>query len=142
MIPSSDDLNYITDDDFLRHLRHYTPGLETLPVASADHSAVSGPSANAPGGELLKWIGHITRRDVRVGEISGLSQEEAVPGGAPTEEGVARRHSPIAGEAGVARGNLPGNTTGGITAASTAESFESRRDACSYACWHCSTIPH
>ena len=31
----------------------------------------------------------------------------------------------------------PWNTTGWITGASTAGAFASRRDACSYACWHC-----
>ena len=67
------DHNYITEDDFLRDLRHYTSVLEPLPGASADYIGVGGLSDNPPVAELLEQISEITRR------------EGATPGGEPTD---------------------------------------------------------
>ena len=80
-----DDHNYITDEDFLRHLREYTSVLEPLPGASADHIAVGRLSDNPPVAELLERISEIIRRDTLDGGAAGPPQEGAMPGGEPTD---------------------------------------------------------
>ena len=48
-----------------------------------------------------------------------------------------RSCSRTTGAGDITRGSVPGNTTGWITAASTAGTFASRSDSCGYTCRHC-----
>ena len=78
-----DDLNYITDDDFLRDRRDYTSALEPLLGASSDHIPVGGLSDNPPVTELLERISEITRGTHWTEELQdhckkGLCPEESL----------------------------------------------------------------
>ena len=134
-----DDQNCVTDDDFLRDLRDYTSALEPFPAGSVDHIAVGGLSDNPSVAELLERISEITRRDTRRRSYRTTARRGYARGKAYRWSFTGGR-SRTAGATRVAHGNLPGNTTGWITAASTAGAFTSRSDACSYACWHCIKI--
>lgn len=77
---SMSDQNYITHDNFQRHLRYFNSVWEPLPRVSAGHIAVSGLSAYPLAFEHRTI--EITRRDIRDRAAAGPPQ--AMPGGEPT----------------------------------------------------------
>ena len=82
-----DDHNYITNNDFLRHLCEYTSVSEPIAGASANHIAVGRLSDHPPVAELLEQISEITRRDALDGGAAGPPPEGAMPGGKHTDGG-------------------------------------------------------
>ena len=134
-----DDHNYVTDDDFLHDLRDYTSVLEPLPGASADHIPVGGLSGNSPEAELFELSARSLGGTQWAEELQDHRNEGRCTGESLRTEFRRRMFSKPTGAGCVKRGSVPGNTTGWITALSTAGMLASRSDSCGYACRHCST---
>lgn len=79
------DRQYVTNADGLSDLQHDISELALLSGAAADHTAVSGLSANPPVAALLGRISETMRRNTLDRGAAGPPRDGAMPGGEPAD---------------------------------------------------------